>query len=105
MKSFYNHVLSRVIVAHENECESLREERLAADVERVIVARENESESLLEARLATNGNRVSAARESWSIFKGDISNMSWKNIVHQNAVPMSPASWHINIMATFFTFL
>ena len=36
-----------MIVARENESESLHEARLAADVQRVIVARENESESLL----------------------------------------------------------
>ena len=44
-----------MIVARDNESESLREARLAADaVERVIVARENESESLREARLAAD---------------------------------------------------
>ena len=46
-----------MIVAHENINESLREARLAADVERVIVAHENESESLCEARLATGVER------------------------------------------------
>ena len=43
-----------VIFARENESESLREARLAADVERVIVAHESESESLREARLAAD---------------------------------------------------
>ena len=33
----------------ENECESLCQAILASDVERVIVARDNESESLSEA--------------------------------------------------------
>ena len=46
--------VERVIVAHEDESESLREVRLATDVERVIVARENESESLREAMLAVD---------------------------------------------------
>ena len=41
-----------MIVARENERESLREERLAAGVKRVIVARE--SEPLREARLAAD---------------------------------------------------
>ena len=62
-----------VIVARENESESLREARFAADVERLIVACGNESESLREARLAADVERVSVARVSWSIFKGDIS--------------------------------
>ena len=43
-----------MIVARENESESLREARLAADVEIVIVACERESESLREARLAAD---------------------------------------------------
>ena len=37
------------------------------------VVRENESESFREARLAADGDRISVARKSWSIFKGDIS--------------------------------
>ena len=41
-----------MIVARDNESESLREARLAADVNRVIFARENESESLREALAA-----------------------------------------------------
>ena len=41
-------------VRTENESESLREARLAADVERVIVARGSESESMREARLAAD---------------------------------------------------
>ena len=44
-----------------------------ADVEGVIVARENESESLREAILSADVDRVSVTRESWIIFKGDIS--------------------------------
>ena len=47
-------VLERVIVAHDNESESLREARLSADANRVIVSRENESESLREAILAAD---------------------------------------------------
>ena len=43
-----------MIVARDNGSESLREARLAADVNIVIVARENESESLREARLAAD---------------------------------------------------
>ena len=46
-----------MIVARENESETLRQARLAADIERVIVARKNENESLLEARLAANVER------------------------------------------------
>ena len=43
-----------MIVARENESESLHEARLAADVERVIFARESESKSLHEARLVAD---------------------------------------------------
>ena len=43
-----------MIVARDNESESLREARLAANVNRVIIARENESESLREAILAAD---------------------------------------------------
>ena len=43
-----------MIVARENESESLREARLAADLKIVIVAREIESESSREARLAAD---------------------------------------------------
>ena len=45
-----------MIVARENESESLREARLVADVERVIFAHENERESysLREARLVAD---------------------------------------------------
>ena len=46
--------MKRVSVAREIESESLREARLAADVNRAIVARENESESLREAILAAD---------------------------------------------------
>ena len=42
------------IVARDNKTESLREARLAADVEWVFVAYENESESLREAILAAD---------------------------------------------------
>ena len=42
------------ITNNNNNNESLREARLAVDVERVIVASENESESLREARLAAD---------------------------------------------------
>ena len=48
-----------MIVARENESETLREARLAADIERVIVARKNESESLLEARLVADVEKES----------------------------------------------
>ena len=43
-----------MIVACENESGSLREAKLAADVERVIFAHDNKSESFREAKLATN---------------------------------------------------
>ena len=43
-----------MIVARENESESMREARLAAGVERVIFAYKNESESFREAILAAN---------------------------------------------------
>ena len=51
-----------MIVVHENKSESLRETRLAVDVERVIVDHDNESESLREARSAADVNRVIVAR-------------------------------------------
>ena len=53
-------------VRTENESKSLREARLAADVERVIVSRDNESESLRDARLAADVERVIVARENES---------------------------------------
>ena len=43
-----------MIVAHDNGSESLREAKLAADVNIIIIARENESESLREAILAAH---------------------------------------------------
>ena len=43
-----------MVVARENESESLRAARLSADVERVVVAREIENESLSEVRLAAD---------------------------------------------------
>ena len=42
------------------------EARLVADVERLIVARENESESLLEAILSANIDIVSVTRKNES---------------------------------------
>ena len=33
-----------------------------------------------------------------------VTNMGRKRVIHQNLVPMSPTSWHININATTFTF-
>ena len=46
------------MLPRENESESLREARLAADIERVIVDRENDCDSLRKARLAADVERV-----------------------------------------------
>ena len=53
-----------MIVARDNESESLLESRLAADVNRVIVARDNESESLREAISADDVERLIKACHS-----------------------------------------
>ena len=62
-----------MIVAHENESESLREAILVADVDRVSVAVRMKVNHCVKRDKRLMEIYSKCCRESWSIFKEDIS--------------------------------